>query len=44
MVVCGRHKIAVEQFVEQYVLHLADQRRAGATARWPRYHLTKFAE
>ncbi len=39
---CGRHKVSVEQFVEQYLFHIADQRCADATLRWHRYHLTKF--
>jgi hypothetical protein len=39
----GRHKVSVEQFVEQYLFHLADQRCADATLRWHRYHLAKFA-
>jgi site-specific recombinase XerD len=39
----GRHKVSVEQLVEQYVFHLSDQRSAEATLRWHRYHLGKFA-
>ena len=38
----GRHKVTVEQLVEQYLFHLGDQRRAGATLRWHRYHLTRL--
>jgi integrase/recombinase XerD len=39
----GRHKVTVEQLVEQYLFHLADKRCAEATLRWHRYHLGLFA-
>jgi site-specific recombinase XerD len=40
----GRHKVTVEQLIEQYVFALSDRRCSEATLRWHRYHLTKFAE
>jgi site-specific recombinase XerD len=40
----GRHKVTVEQLIEQYLFALSDRRCAEATLRWHRYHLTKFAE
>src|SRR5687767_2624357 len=40
----GRHKVTVEQLIEQYVFALSDRRCAEATLRWHRYHLTKVAE
>lgn len=39
----GRHKVPIEQLIEQYLFALADRRCAAATLRWHRYHLTRFA-
>jgi integrase/recombinase XerD len=34
---------SIEQLVEQYLVHLADQRCTVATLRWHRYHLAHFS-
>jgi site-specific recombinase XerD len=38
-----RNKVSIDQYVEQYLFYLGDQRCTDATIRWHRYHLGRFA-
>lgn len=38
----SRRAVSLDQLVEDYLIHLGDQRCTVATLRWHRYHLTQF--